>query len=62
MKYHIDLNRRIERWKKETGKKTMNKINYIDKIMNKIPELYEIACKLYESDIKELVNQMYELR
>ena len=62
MKYHIDLNRRIERWKKDTGKKTMNKLNYIDKIMNKIPELYEIACKLYESDIKELVNQMYELR
>lgn len=61
MKYHISLNRRIDSWKKDTGKKTMNKLNYIDKVMNKIPELYEIACKLYESDIKELVQQMYEL-
>ena len=61
MKYHISLNRRIDSWKKDTGKKTMNKLNYIDKVMNRIPELYEIACKLYESDIKELVQQMYEL-
>lgn len=61
MKYHISLNRRIDSWKKDTGKKTMNKLNYIDKVMDKIPELYEIACKLYESDIKELVQQMYEL-
>lgn len=29
--------------------------------MNKVPELYEIACKLYESDIKELAKNLYSL-
>jgi hypothetical protein len=30
--------------------------------MHKVPELYEIACKLYESDIKELTEQMYAIQ
>ena len=28
--------------------------------MNKVPELYEIATKLYENDIKALVKEMYD--
>ena len=27
--------------------------------MNKIPELYEIAVKLYENDVKALIKEMY---
>ena len=38
-----------------------NKVDYIDKVMNKVPELYEIACKLYESDVKELARNLYSL-
>ena len=34
-------------------------IIYIDKVMNKIPELYEIAVKLYENDVKALIKEMY---
>jgi hypothetical protein len=36
-------------------------LNTITKVMNKIPELYEIACKLYESDVKELAKNIYNL-
>ena len=38
-----------------------SKVEYIEKVMNKLPELYEIACKLYESDIKELTQELYEI-
>lgn len=61
MKYHIDLNKRFEAYNLTHKPKIKNKVDYIDKIMNKIPELYEIACKLYESDVKELATQIYQL-
>ena len=62
MKYHVDIKRRMDSYNKDNKPKIKSKIDYIDKVMNKIPELYEIATKLYESDIKTLVQQMYNLR
>ena len=59
MKYHIDLKRRFNTYNENNKPKLKNKLDYIDKVLNKIPELYEIACKLYENDIKELVKEMY---
>ena len=41
--------------------KVKNKLDYIDKVLNKVSELYDIACKLYENDVKELVQEMYGL-
>jgi hypothetical protein len=61
MKYHINLNQRFEAYNLTHKPKMKNKVDYIDKEMNKIPELYEIACKLYENDVKELAAQIYEL-
>lgn len=61
MKYHIDLVKRFEAYNLTHKPKIKNKVDYIDKVMNKIPELYEIACKLYESDVKELAEQIYKL-
>ena len=61
MKYHIDLTKRLESYNKTAKPKLKNKIDYIDKVMNKIPELYEIACKLYEADVKELAENLYYL-
>lgn len=61
MKYHIDLNDKIDKYNKAYRPKLRNKVDYIDKVMNKIPELYEIACKLYESDVKELASNLYSL-
>lgn len=62
MKYHIDIKRRMESYNKNNKPKVKSKVDYIDRVLNKIPELYEIATKLYESDIKELVSQLYEIR
>lgn len=59
MKYHLDLNKRFEGYNANHKPKMKNKIDYIDRVMNKIPELYEIACKLYENDVKELAKDLY---
>ena len=61
MKYHVDLKRRIETYNLSHKPKVKNKLDYIDKVLNKVSELYDIACKLYENDVKELVQEMYGL-
>lgn len=61
MKYHIDLTKRFESYNLSHKPKVKSKVDYIDKVMNKVPELYEIDCKLYENDVKELAAQIYQL-
>ncbi|WP_311078846.1 hypothetical protein [Paenibacillus polymyxa] len=61
MKYHINLSARLEHYNENRKPKLKNKIEYIDKVMEKIPEFYEIVAKLYESDVKELAEKLYEL-
>lgn len=58
-KYHIDLQHRFNTYNKIHKPKCKGKLDYIDKVMNKVPELYEIAAKLYENDVKALVEEMY---
>lgn len=58
-KYHIDLNRRVQSYNKKNSPKVKSKLDYIDKVMNKIPELYELAAKLFENDVNELISEMY---
>lgn len=60
MKYHLNLKNRLIKYNDSHKPKLKNKLDYIDKVLNKIPEIYEIACKLYENDVKELIQQMYE--
>ncbi len=59
-KYHIDLQKRLDNYNENNKPKCKNKLDYIDRGMNKIPELYEIAVKLFENDIKALVEEMYQ--
>lgn len=54
-KYHLDLKRRINNC--DIKPKIRNKIDYIDREMNMIPQLYGIACKLFENDVEELKNE-----
>lgn len=69
-KYHIDLKRRMDNLEiksivinhlgeeiKITKKIKTNKMEYIDKILCKTPELYEIVCKLFENDVNELMKE-----
>lgn len=54
-KYHIDLERRILNYNK-ANKTKINKLDYIEKNLNKLPELYGIACKLFEGDINKIIE------
>lgn len=59
-KYHIDLQKRMDRYNSENKPKCKNKLDYIDRVMGKIRELYEIAAKLFEADVKALIEEMYQ--
>lgn len=59
-KYHIDLQKRLDSYNENNKPKCKNKLDYIDRVMHKIPELYEIAVKLFENDVKALVEEMYQ--
>lgn len=62
MKYHLDLDRRMESKECLSMKpKIKNKMDYIDRVMKKIPELYEIACKLFENDVQKLQDEIWSL-
>jgi len=61
MKYHMNLELRITRYNTTHKPKVKNKLDYIDNVLDMIPELYEIACKLYEGDIQSLCNELYGL-
>ncbi|MCL6457658.1 MAG: Bro-N domain-containing protein [Gorillibacterium sp.] len=61
LKYHANLQRKLDSYNEAHKPKLKNKLDYIDKVMDKVPELYEIACKIYENDVKELVEELYEL-
>lgn len=58
-KYHIDTKRRMNTYNETHKPKVKNRVDYIDKVMGKIPELYEIAAKLFETDVKALIKEMY---
>ncbi|SDF04520.1 Prophage antirepressor [Fontibacillus panacisegetis] len=62
MKYHLNLKSKLESYNESHKPKLKNKLDYIDKVMDKLPQLYEIACKIYEADVKELVAELYELQ
>ena len=58
LKYHVNLSRRIKSYNSSGKKpKITNKVDYIDKVMNKIPQLYEIACKFFENDVEILKKE-----
>jgi len=61
MKYHINVKQRMESYNKDHKPKMKSYLDYVDVVMGKVPELYEIAAKLYESDVKELAEQIYSL-
>lgn len=58
-KYHMNLDYRYKKYNKENSPKMKSKLDYIDKVENKLNELYEIAAKLYESDVNKLIKEMY---
>lgn len=55
-KYHVDLKRRIDGYNKK-NKTKLSKLDYIDIVMNKLPELYNLACKIFEGDTQEILSR-----
>lgn len=60
--YHVKVSTRLKNHNEKNEIKVKSKLDYIDKIMGKLPELYEIACKLFETDVDDLIKEMYELQ
>ena len=57
-KYHCDLSRRMESEEANAVKpKIKNKMDYIDRVMGMIPQLYEITCKIFENDVSQLMDE-----
>lgn len=69
-KYHMNLNTRMNNLAlktkvfniygdliRVTKKLKENKMEYIDKVLDMIPELYNVACKIFENDIEELKKE-----
>ena len=54
-KYHCNLKSRMEGC--TIKPKVRNKMDYIDREMGMIPQLYEIACKLFENDVEKLKSE-----
>lgn len=61
MKFHMNLKLRLENYNKNNKPKLKSKLSYIDTVLGMIPDLYEIAAKLYENDVKQLVEEIYGL-
>lgn len=55
-KYHINLSARLERYRNDFKPKLKNQLDLIDRKMSMIPQLYEVCCKLFHSDVKELMK------
>lgn len=61
-KYNMNVNKRLENYNKKHTPKIKSKLDYIDKVLGQLNDLYDLAAKLYESDVNELINQLYRAR
>ena len=54
-KFHINIKRRMESEDVKAMKpKIKSKMDYIDRVLNMTPQLYEVCCKLFENEIEKL--------
>lgn len=59
-KYHLNLTKRIERDSADAKPKIKNKLDYIDRYMNMIPQIYELACKIFANDVEKLKAEWFD--
>lgn len=59
-KYRCDLDRRLLNYNSK-NKPKLNKMAYIDKVMNMIPQLYELCCKIFENDVEKLKKEWFDI-
>ena len=57
-KYHLNLQLRLER---STSKpKLKGKMDLIDRELNMIPQLYELTCKIFHSEVESLKSKWFD--
>lgn len=60
-KYHMNIFLRTENYRKRTGNKKFRYLDYIEKELNMLSELYDLALALYHSDANKLIEKKYYL-
>lgn len=62
-KYHFNLDVRIKNYNKNPdNKRIKSKLEYVDRILGMLDQLYELAVKLFHSDAEALIEEMYYVR
>lgn len=61
-KFHINLKIRREKWDLENKPKSKNMLDYIDRGLGMLPDLYDVACKLYKGDIDDIIQHYIDIR
>ena len=60
-KYHKNVRLGFERHKNDWKPKLTSVVDYVDRELNMILELYELACKLFESDFKKMIQEWADI-
>lgn len=62
-KYHFNLDIRMRNYNKNPdNKKCKSKVDYVDRVLGMLDELYALAVKLFRSDYDTLIEQTYHVR
>lgn len=56
--YHINVERRMDNYIRDGGK-VKSKLDYVDKRLGMLNELYAIAVKLYETDVEKVKKELF---
>lgn len=56
-KFHINVEKRLENYVMKGGKK-LSKLDFVEKELQMLPELYELAFKLFHENTETLVNNV----
>lgn len=60
--YHMNTKFRMNKYNAEHSPKCKSRLQYIDEQLGMLNELYELAVKLFKSDVEMLIQQMYDAR
>ena len=61
--YHKNVKIRMKNYNAEQGhRKCTSILDFIEKVLNMLDELYDLAVKLFESDFTQLMQEMHLLR
>lgn len=60
--YHMNTKYRMNKYNDTHSPKCKSRLQFIDEQLGMLNELYELAVKLFKSDVEMLVQQMYDAR